>query len=86
MGGTISKKGQVTIPVGIRKALGLNAGDRVAFEILDDGRVIVRAEKRPRGIENLIGTLRPPRQPGVDDWNSMRDKARRRKAAEERRP
>lgn len=83
MGGTLSRKGQVTIPAGIRKALGLDAGDRVVFDLLDDGRVIVKAEKRRRGLENLIGVLKPRRH-AEDDWNTMRNKARRHLAAEDR--
>lgn len=85
MGGTLSRKGQVTIPAGIRKILGIDAGDRVAFDVLDDGRVLVRGEKRKRGLENLIGVLKPTPHTGQDDWNVIRDKARRRKAAGDQR-
>ena len=34
---TITAKGQITIPVGIRKALGLNAGARIEFEEVEPG-------------------------------------------------
>jgi antitoxin PrlF len=35
---TITSKGQITIPASVRKALGLEAGDRVVFR-LEDGRL-----------------------------------------------
>jgi len=38
----ITTKGQVTIPQKMRKLLGIRAGDRVAFEIDDEGKVMVR--------------------------------------------
>jgi antitoxin PrlF len=34
---TITSKGQITIPVEIRKALKLNMGDRIAFDELQPG-------------------------------------------------
>ena len=42
---TITRKGQVTIPVGIREALGLEQGDKIDF-ILDKNK---RVELVPRG-------------------------------------
>jgi antitoxin PrlF len=35
---TVTAKGQITIPVEIRQALGLDAGDRIAFEELEPGK------------------------------------------------
>jgi AbrB family looped-hinge helix DNA binding protein len=34
---TLTSKGQVTVPVELRTALGLRAGDRLLFELADDG-------------------------------------------------
>lgn len=43
---TLTVKGQVTIPAEVRRRLGLNAGDQVAF-VLRDGEVhLVRQENR----------------------------------------
>jgi antitoxin PrlF len=39
---TMTSKGQVTIPLAIRKALGLGTGSQLSFE-LDEGGVMVRA-------------------------------------------
>ena len=33
---TVTRKGQITVPVAIRKALGIESGDRVSF-VLEDG-------------------------------------------------
>ncbi len=35
---TITAKGQITIPVEIRQALGLDAGDRISFEEIAPGK------------------------------------------------
>lgn len=56
---TITSKGQVTIPVAIRKALGLSAGKRVVFTQLDDGTTVMRA--KTRSILELKGLLKPVR-------------------------
>ena len=38
----LSSKGQVTIPKGVRKSLGLEPGDFVTYEIFEDNAVIIR--------------------------------------------
>jgi antitoxin PrlF len=44
---TIYKKGQTTVPVEVRNALGVTAGDRLTFRVERDGTVLVRkAEDR----------------------------------------
>lgn len=43
---TLTSKGQVTIPADIRKAMGLQAGERVVFTRLDDGTTVMRAKTR----------------------------------------
>ena len=53
---TITSKGQITIPVQVRKALGLEAGDRLVFELRDDG-LRVRALHRRKASE-LRGAVR----------------------------
>jgi AbrB family looped-hinge helix DNA binding protein len=39
---TITAKGQITIPVEIRKALGLDAGARIEFEEVEPGRYVFK--------------------------------------------
>jgi antitoxin PrlF len=42
----ISSKGQVTVPLEIRKRLGVKAGDRVEF-VDEGGRTVIRPERAP---------------------------------------
>jgi antitoxin PrlF len=54
---TLTSEGQVTIPKEIRDRLGLKEGDRLAVELDDQGRVVLRPE--PRASQNrLPGLLR----------------------------
>lgn len=57
---TITTKGQITIPKAVRDELGLREGDRVAFRILDDGRVVVEPETVD--LLQLQGVLKPQRK------------------------
>ncbi|AOI77016.1 MULTISPECIES: AbrB/MazE/SpoVT family DNA-binding domain-containing protein [unclassified Burkholderia] len=52
---TLTSKGQLTLPAGIRHALGLAAGVRIVFTPLDDGTVILRA--KTRSLLDLQGAL-----------------------------
>ena len=38
---TVTAKGQITLPKSIRQALGVDVGDKVAFELHENGRVVV---------------------------------------------
>lgn len=46
MRATVTSKGQVTLPAALRARLGLAAGDRVRFEIAEDGTVVLSREAR----------------------------------------
>jgi AbrB family looped-hinge helix DNA binding protein len=52
---TMTTKGQITVPVEIRRAMKLEAGDRVDFLLREDGVV----EMRPGSVDlrSLIGCL-----------------------------
>ncbi|HXT15266.1 MAG TPA: AbrB/MazE/SpoVT family DNA-binding domain-containing protein [Gemmatimonadaceae bacterium] len=52
---TITSKGQITIPKVVREALHLEVGDRVYFEVLGDGSVVLKARNQP--VERLFGLL-----------------------------
>ena len=67
---TITKKGQVTIPVEIRKALGLKPKDKVAF-IFD--RDIVRLEPSSSTLKAGFGAVKPRRKP--ENFKELREKA-----------
>ena len=52
----VTSKGQITIPKVVREQLNLETGDRVYFDVRDDGSVLMIARNRP--IENLFGRLK----------------------------
>jgi antitoxin PrlF len=66
---TMSSKGQVTIPRGVRERLGLQAGDKIAWTILSNGTVVVRP--KTRRLSDLVGVLNRPDLPSVsvDEMN-----------------
>lgn len=57
---TITSKGQITIPKAVRDELGVCEGDRVAFRVLEDGRVVVEPETID--LLELRGILKPRRR------------------------
>lgn len=60
---TLTSKGQVTVPREIRDRLGLTSGDKVAFTLLSDGTVVMRA--KTRRLLDLAGSLTRPGQPKI---------------------
>jgi len=61
-GATLTSKGQVTIPKGIRDLLGLEAGDQLDFVVEGQARVVLRPGNRDaRGLRGLLH--RPRRRP-----------------------
>lgn len=61
---SLTQKGQITIPVAVRRALGLNAGDEVAFETEGD-RVYLRAV--PTRLEAGFGLVKARQGASLDD-------------------
>jgi AbrB family looped-hinge helix DNA binding protein len=52
---TITSKGQITIPVRVREALGLDAGDRIEFVEIDKGKfAIVPGTRSIRELEGMF--------------------------------
>ena len=51
----VSSKGQVTIPVEIRKMLGISKDDSVAFVVHDDGHVELRSPTYT--LDNVFGSV-----------------------------
>ena len=65
---TLTSKGQITIPVQVRTALGLETGDRVEFVEMEDGRFsIVASSKSVRDLKGLIPT--PANAVSLDEMN-----------------
>mgnify|MGYP003499517570 CR=1 FL=1 len=67
---TITAKGQITIPVEIREALGLDAGDRISFEEIAPGRFsFVPVQKHSvRVLKGLFGRSGKP--VSIDEMNA----------------
>lgn len=78
--GKMSQKGQIVIPVAIRKALGLQKGTEVSFEVKDNE---IRIKKLPTALDwaNLVkeipvedveidenGHYDPKKSPDFHDW------------------
>ncbi len=62
---TISSKGQITVPQGVRKRLGLEPGDRVEF-VMEEGRTVIRPDRsKANPFEKYIGIAGP--FPGGDE-------------------
>lgn len=53
----VTAKGQITIPKHVREKLNLRPGDKVRFEIDDDGTARMRAINR--SLDDIIGMLKP---------------------------
>ena len=62
----VTSKGQITIPVAIRKSMRLKAQDRVVFTRLADGTVVMRA--KVQSIADLAGSVpKPTRKVRIED-------------------
>lgn len=53
----VTSKGQITIPKHVRESLRLRPGDKVRFEIEEDGCARMRAMNR--SIDDIVGMLKP---------------------------
>jgi len=66
---TLTSKGQITIPAGVRAALGVEAGDRVEFVEVAAGRFEVMASTRPvTALKGMFGPAR--RRVSIEDMNA----------------
>lgn len=62
----LTKKYQATVPEAVRKKLGLNAGDIIAFEIDDDGIRLRKAQPIDVEFNNAL-------VPTLNEWASQND-------------
>lgn len=66
---TLTSKGQITIPVAVRQALHIDAGDRVEFVEVGEGRYEIVVATRPvTGLKGMFG--KPARRVSVEDMNA----------------
>jgi antitoxin PrlF len=67
---TLTSKGQITIPADVRRALNLQAGDRVEFVQVESGRFeLVAATRSVRELKGMLGT--PTRTLSIADMNRV---------------
>ncbi len=58
---TLTSKGQITVPVAVREALGVGTGDRVEFLEITPGRYEFIAATRPvTALKGMFGKARRP--------------------------
>jgi AbrB family looped-hinge helix DNA binding protein len=71
LSGNMTEKGQVTIPLAVRKLLDLKPRDRVTFRITKE-----RVELLPASmsLEKAFGAVQPRSKP--EDWKEARRRAR----------
>ena len=66
---TLTSKGQITIPVEVREALGVDAGDRVEFVEVSPGRYEFLAATR--SVTDLKGMFGKPRKSvSIEEMNA----------------
>lgn len=70
----ISTKNQVTIPVAALQEAGLNAGDQVLIEALEDGELRIR--RGPSQFDAAFGVLTDAYPPGYLDRLDSEDERR----------
>ena len=58
---TMTTKGQITVPKAVRERLRLEPGDKVYFDVGEDGWVRIVARNRP--MEQLFGLLKGRSRP-----------------------
>ena len=75
---TTTQRSQVTIPVEVRRLLGLKPRDKVAFTIEDGGEV--RLAVPSFTLESAYGSVRPSRKP--EDFDEISRDAKQGKAEE----
>ena len=75
--GTISSKGQVTIPKKIREFLKVESSDKIVFIPLEDGKVLITNKQNPASA--LFGMLKHRRLPqpiSLEEMKTAIDKRR----------
>jgi AbrB family looped-hinge helix DNA binding protein len=69
--GTVSTKGQVTVPRDIRRALRIRPGDKLLFDLQGGGRAIVQ-KAQPLRLTEILDRLEPSQETGVELQRRLR--------------
>jgi AbrB family looped-hinge helix DNA binding protein len=68
--GVMTRKGQVTVPADIRRALGLKEGDKVTFTLVDAAHREVSLRPAQSIAERYYGAVPPRKRP--EDFQELR--------------
>ncbi len=52
---TVTTKGQLTLPVEVRRALGIDAGAVLEVELGEEGRIVLRKKPTPGFFDQFVG-------------------------------
>lgn len=80
MANVVGDRFQITIEKRLRDELGVSPGD-LAVERVEDGQLVVTFVPRPHR-ESLLGALRQPGAPPIQDWDAFLEGARGARSAE----
>jgi antitoxin PrlF len=69
---TMTSKGQVTVPVGVRRSLGIEAGDQVTFIVEGNQATIQRVEHT---IESVFQSVPTPQGLVTGDFDELIEEA-----------
>ena len=73
--GTVTSKGQVTIPKEIRETLGVNEGDKLIF--LVEGDKVVLRKVGSEKLTDILSRRKPWEEKGLDFQRRLREEWRR---------
>lgn len=78
MKGAISSKGQITVPLEVRRKLGLTPGTRVRFELVPAGALLRKGAGPVHPVDAVYGRLRLPRSADdlLDEMRGQRPRKR----------
>jgi antitoxin PrlF len=67
---TLTSKGQITVPVAVREALGVDTGDRVEFVEIAPGRYeFIAATRSVTALKGMFG--KPRKAVSIDEMNAV---------------
>lgn len=66
---TITSKGQVTIPIDVRKSLNLDVGDKIEIIVTKEGEAVLKLLSKK--VDDVFGMLKKPNQKvvSIDEMN-----------------
>ncbi|OGA28334.1 MAG: AbrB family transcriptional regulator [Betaproteobacteria bacterium RIFCSPLOWO2_02_FULL_65_24] len=80
----VTSKGQITLPKGVREALGVEAGDRVDF--IETGKGVFAVVAATRDVRELKGMIPRPKKPvSIEDMRRAVARTGRKSARRSRR-